>query len=150
MPADVETALQQIVNISVFALILLFASVSDVKSRMVKDEYTVMLPILAATQITCTGFINGLLGALFSSFPFIMTVLVSNKERLGGADVKIAFGIGAVLGLEKGLVAMMIGMILAVIIEGCKAHKKKNKEKSGEGFPLIPYLAIPAVIMAAL
>ena len=41
------------------------------------------------------------------------------------------------LGTVQGMTGLMIGLILAVIINSIKNRKKKH-----EGFPLIPYLAV--------
>ena len=56
---------------------------------------------------------------------------------IGGADIKLSAACAFMLGTVQGMTGLMIGLILAVIINSIKNRKKKH-----EGFPLIPYLAV--------
>ena len=142
--ADIAAFFDEVMAVGVFALILFAASVSDVKTRIVKDEYTVMLLITAVLTnplLKCIG------GAFLTVLPFMAVLIFSKKSMMGGADVKIAFGIGAVLGAEKGLIAVMLGLVAAVTVEGVKGLVKKERS---DGFPLVPYMAAFAVILRVL
>lgn len=59
------------------------------------------------------------------------------KSSVGGADIKLSAACAFMLGTVQGITGLMIGLILAVIINSIKNRKKKY-----EGFPLIPYLAV--------
>ena len=66
----------------------------------------------------------------------LMTAAVT-KSSIGGADIKLSAACAFMLGTVQGMTGLMIGLILAVIINFIKNRKKKH-----EGFPLIPYLAV--------
>ena len=65
-----------------------------------------------------------------------MTMLITNCD-IGGADIKFAVACSFLLGFEKGVVAFVGGMLLAVLLNAFK-----TKEKRRGGFPLIPYLTV--------
>lgn len=62
---------------------------------------------------------------------------LNTKSSIGGADIKLSAACAFMLGTVQGMTGLMIGLILAVIINSIKNRKKKH-----EGFPLIPYLAV--------
>ena len=64
----------------------------------------------------------------------LITTLIT-KSNVGGADIKLAAACSFLLGLSRGIIGLLIGMILAVV---CNAFKKDKKK----GFPMIPYLAV--------
>ena len=63
----------------------------------------------------------------------LLTMLIS-KSNVGGADIKMAAACSFLLGLSRGVIGLLAGMILAVVVNVFKKDKKK-------GFPMIPYLA---------
>ena len=66
-----------------------------------------------------------------------LTTAAVTKSSIGGADIKLSAACAFMLGTVQGMTGLMIGLILAVIVNSIKNRKKKH-----EGFPLIPYLAV--------
>lgn len=141
----------KVVTLIVLAIVLFVASISDIRSRVVDDELTVLLLVIAAFQVPQIGMGNVLLGAFVAAVPFLVPALATRCSAIGGADVKIAFGIGAALGIEKGCMAILTGLLVAVVVEVMKAlllHLTGNEnfmETIRKGFPLVPYLAVTAI-----
>ncbi|HPE95349.1 MAG TPA: prepilin peptidase, partial [Bacillota bacterium] len=67
------------------------------------------------------------------------------NKAVGGADIKISTAAAFLLGAEKGILALIIGMSIAVIVM-LIVRKLKKADKSSP-FPLVPFLSVG--IMAA-
>ena len=120
----------------IFCLILLLASYSDIKKRECSDWLHVMILITAFVGCDFANLPNMLASALVVGGIMLLTVLITNCD-IGGADIKCAIASSFLLGIERSLVALFVGMFLALI---CNAFKDKKERK--QGFPVIPYLAV--------
>lgn len=118
----------------ILCLILLFASFSDIKTRECSDWLHVMILIAAFIGCNFNNLPNMILSAVFVWLIIFVTVVIS-KSNIGGADLKCATACAFLLGFEKGIVGLTVGMLLSVLFNAFK--KEENRE---EGFPLIPYL----------
>ena len=112
----------------IFCLLLAFSSYEDIKTRECENYVHLMIVIAA--------FIGTDMSALIIGGIMLMTAAVT-KSSIGGADIKLSAACAFMLGTVQGMTGLMIGLILAVIINSIKNRKKKH-----EGFPLIPYLAV--------
>lgn len=95
-----------------------------------------MIVIAAFIGTDMSALPGMLLSALITGGIMLMTAAVT-KSSIGGADIKLSAACAFMLGTVQGMTGLMIGLILAVIINSIKNRKKKH-----EGFPLIPYLAV--------
>ena len=77
-----------------------------------------------------------ILGGVLVGAVMLVPLLTGNRT-LGGADIKCSAACAFLLGLKRGLIGLTAGLLLAVIINGIK--NRKNKDKS---FPLLPYLSV--------
>jgi len=118
----------------IISLVFILSSFEDIKTRECDDFLHVMIVI--------AGFIglelSALPGMLFSAllvFALMVGTLLITKSEIGGADIKMATACAFLLGLRQGLLGLMLGLILAVVINAFKKNKKS-------GFPMIPYLAV--------
>lgn len=122
----------------IYFLLLLTASYSDLKTRECDDWLSVMI------------LLTGLIGMEVQTIPLRIVSMVFvtllmlipsffTKDGIGGADIKIAAASVFLLGLQKGLFGLTAGLLIAVTVHLIK--------KTKEGFPMIPYLAVP--MMAA-
>lgn len=118
----------------IISLVFVLSSFEDIKTRECDDFLHVMIVI--------AGFIglelSALPGMLFSAllvFALMVGTLLITKSEIGGADIKMATACAFLLGLRQGLLGLMLGLILAVVINAFKKNKKS-------GFPMIPYLAV--------
>ena len=133
----------ELIKGTVFLMILMCASVSDIQTHRVKDYISVMIAL--------TGLIGASLSELpimvfaglgIFSFLFICAMISGNK--LGGADVKICGACAFLLGFQKSITGLVIGLFLAVICNLIINSRHKTKDKA---FPLVPYLSCGFMLM---
>jgi leader peptidase (prepilin peptidase)/N-methyltransferase len=130
--------MQSIKGLTLFML-LLYASNSDLKTREVNDNISIMITITALIGIGISNIPMMLLGAICVTIPqLLMATLKPNSY--GGADIKIMAACSFLLGLERGLVAIIVGLLLAVIVT--ITIRKIQKKDLKDTFPIVPYLSI--------
>ena len=120
----------------IFCLLLAFSSYEDIKTRECENYVHLMIVIAAFIGTDMSALPGMLLSALIIGGIMLTTAAVT-KSSVGGADIKLSAAGAFMLGTVQGMTGLMIGLILAVIINSIKNRKKKH-----EGFPLIPYLAV--------
>ena len=113
----------------IFCLLLAFSSYEDIKTRECENYVHLMIVIAAFIGTDMSALPGMLLSALIIGGIMLTTAAVT-KSSIGGADIKLSAAV-------QGMTGLMIGLILAIIINSIKNRKKKH-----EGFPLIPYLAV--------
>lgn len=127
----------------IFLQILLYASVSDIQTHEVKDFVSVCI------------FIAGFIGVTFSDVPemllsgmaiggVLLLCAMASGNRLGGADVKLSAACAFLLGFQKSVAGLVIGLLVSVIAN--LIIQKRNKTKN-QPFPLVPYLSIGFMLM---
>ena len=127
----------------IFLQILLYASVSDIQTHEVKDFVSVCI------------FIAGFIGVTFSDVPemllsgmaiggVLLLCAMASGNRLGGADVKLSAACAFLLGFQKSVAGLIIGLLVSVIAN--LIIQKRNKTKN-QPFPLVPYLSIGFMLM---
>ena len=121
-------------------LILSYASAEDILHREVPDFVSVMILILAASDISVTSLGDMVLGFLAVFVPQIVIAILFPKKTIGGADIKISSYSAFLLGTEKGVLALIIGLAIAVIVMTVMS-KLKRRDKN-EPFPLVPFLTV--------
>ena len=119
-----------------YALILMYASYVDIKTKNIPDK--VHLLILLASLIK-VNLIYSMLGFLIVPLPFFITALLKGGG-IGGGDVKFMAASGFLLGIKGGFIASIIGLLIALCINAI-GYKVKNKDKN-ISFPLAPYLSV--------
>lgn len=121
-----------------FCLLLLYASNSDLKTREVSDNISIMIIITALIGIGIPDIPLMILGSVCITIPqLLMATLKPNSY--GGADIKIMAACSFLLGLERGIVAIIVGLLLAVLIT--ISIRKIQKKSLKYTFPVVPYLA---------
>ena len=113
--------------------ILIAISVYDYRHKIIPDglSYTfIILSFLSALYIFLTGgvYLN-LLAGIIISLPFFLLWLVSRGAWMGFGDVKLALGIGFLLGIPSGIYAIVlafwIGGLVGIILLSLSAISKK-------------------------
>ena len=127
----------------IFLLVLLYASVSDIQTRRVKDFASVMILITGFIGITASEIPKHLFGGLLIGGILFICAVASNN-RIGGADVKLSAACSFLLGFQRGMTGLVIGLLSAIICNLILNRKSKIKEKA---FPLVPYLSVGFMIM---
>ena len=127
----------------IFLQILLYASVSDIQTHEVKDFVSVLIFITGFIGTNISEFSNMFFSGLTIGGMLLICAMAS-KNKLGGADVKISAACAFVLGFQKSIAGLVIGLFLAVICNIYFSHKFKTK---GKAFPLVPYLSVGFMAM---
>lgn len=125
--------------------VLLYASMSDLTTHTVDDFVWITVFALALASISTQGITSMTLGALFVFVPQIALALIPPHKTLGGADIKLSTALAFLLGAWRGIVAYIVGLILAVVIISIYHRKKKSDTK--QPFALVPFLSIGAMIL---
>lgn len=121
----------------ILLFILLFASNSDIKNREVTNFAAIALFITALIGINISSIPLMLISAFFLTIPQLL-IAVLNPGSYGGADIKIMFTSCFLLGFEKGLIAIVLGLLTAILTT--VIIRKIKKEDLKKSIPLIPYL----------
>ena len=122
----------------IFALLLVFASISDIRTRQVKDRYSVMIAFAALIGVSFSDIPGMVAGALLVPLPLFVAALLK-PGKMGGADIKIMAACAFLLGFIKGITAMIFGLAIAVICTLIiRRFAKKNIKES---LPLVAYLS---------
>lgn len=120
----------------ILSLILLYSSYSDIRTRECSDYLHLMIVIAAFIGCKVAELPAMILGGVLVGAVMLVPLLTGNRT-LGGADIKCSAACAFLLGLKRGLIGLTAGLLLAVIINGIKNRKKKDKT-----FPLLPYLSV--------
>lgn len=120
----------------ILSLILLYSSYSDIRTRECSDYLHLMIVIAAFIGCKAAELPAMILGGVLVGAVMLVPLLTGNRT-LGGADIKCSAACAFLLGLKRGLIGLTAGLLLAVIINGIKNRKKKDKS-----FPLLPYLSV--------
>lgn len=128
----------------ILCIILMWASISDIAKHEVPDFITVSILILAFVEFEPTNLLSMVVGAVIIFVPQLLVSILRPARAVGGADIKISAALGFLLGAEKGLFAVIIGLIVAVIT--ILIVRKIKKEPNKEPFALVPFLSFGAML----
>jgi leader peptidase (prepilin peptidase)/N-methyltransferase len=128
-------------------IVILFA---DMKYHIIPDEMNIVLIFVALLMhIYMSSQISELLGffgaGLAVGGSMLALFLITKGKGLGFGDVKFAFIMGFLLGLEGGFIALYISFILGGVISTILLLSKKSKMKTKIAFG--PFLIIGTVSM---
>lgn len=127
----------------ILLLILLYASVSDIQTHRVKDVASVMILITGFIGITASEIPKHFFGGLLIGVILFICAVASNN-RIGGADVKLSAACSFLLGFQRGMAGLVIGLLSAII---CNLILNRKSKIKGKAFPLVPYLSVGFMIM---
>ncbi|MBR6051076.1 MAG: prepilin peptidase [Clostridia bacterium] len=122
--------------------VLMYASCSDLTNHEVDD--CVWVIIIALAFVDMGSVTSMLLGAATVFVPMFIVAFVS-KKSLGGADIKIMTALAFLLGFERGIAAMFIGLLSSVVV--MSIYRKRHKESRSEPFALVPFLSAGALFL---
>ena len=132
-----------IIKTIILLALLLYASVRDIKTREVPDSISVMLLILGLVDTNIERLPSMLLGMVLVFLPQFVSALINPSKALGGADIKLSSAAAFLLGAQRGLFALVVGLTLAVIV--MPIIRKIQKLPKDQPFPLIPFISIGIV-----
>jgi len=123
----------------IFGSLLVTASIQDIKKREVSNCIHVLIVFTAFINFNIDLLLPMVIGATLTPLPLFIASML-RKDSIGGADIKLMAASGLLLGVSKGLSALIIGLLLAVVIT--YIIRKIQHKSLNESFPLVPYLAI--------
>ncbi len=123
---------------------LLYASCSDLTDHTMDDFLWVMVAMLGLCSVGTVGLPSMLIGAVMVFVPQLLSAMLC-KNPIGGADIKLSTALAFLLGWQKGLAMLVVGMLIAVV--GMLIVQKMNKRKKKQPFALIPFLSVAAMVI---
>ncbi len=127
--------------------VLLYASCSDLTDHTVDDFLWVMVGLLALCSVNTVGICSMIIGGAMVFLPQLISAWFS-KKPLGGADIKLSSAIAVLLGWQRGLGALLLGLLVAILV--MSAVQKKYPKKRKKAFALVPFLSGAAMILFLL
>ena len=116
-----------------FSIILAYSSYEDIKTRECDDYLHLMIVIAALIGADLANLPEMIVSAAFGGTVMLIAHRFA-KDKMGGADIKLVAACSFLLGMNRGILGLLVGMMIAVLVNVFKKDRKK-------GFPMIPYLA---------
>jgi leader peptidase (prepilin peptidase)/N-methyltransferase len=147
-------------TVCVFAAILVELSFSDLETRILPDEFTLggaavglvfawFVPVSSAPGLP--SLTEALLAAVVASGALWLVGklyrLIRHKEGLGGGDVRMVAMMGAFLGIEGVLLALILGSVLGAVI-GLAYILLTSKDAGAYELPFGTFLGLGALAVA--
>lgn len=119
--------------------LLLYASMSDLTDRHVANHISISILALSLISVPTVGIISMLVGGAVSAAIQIGVTALSGGGY-GGADWKVSSACAFLLGWQRGLAGMVLGLLISVIFT--LAYSKIKDRNINEGFALVPFISI--------
>lgn len=102
----------------------------------------VFLALLSLEESSRSILVSGLIGAVLYSGFFYLLYILSSGKWIGGGDVRLAVGLGLLLGWQKSIVSLSMAAYLGTfVVIGLVFLKKYHKKMK---MPFGPFLLIAA------
>lgn len=127
----------------IFIFCLLYHTYTDMKSMLLYDKVTLLL---AAAGVVRAFFEQQLLEALCGAGVLLVIMLLlyfASRGGMGEGDVKLAPALGIWLGLEQGLLCLLLAFVSGGIVGALLLLCKRGKLK--QAIPFGPFLCAAAV-----
>ena len=125
------------VRIYTFCIILIAASIIDIRTRTVPDMIHILILLAGLPGIHPVRSVTGL---IVVPLPFLAAAFLK-PGSIGGGDIKLMAACGFFMGAVGGIQAMMAGLTLAVLVRGILLGRRE------EPFALVPYLTIGCMVV---
>lgn len=127
----------------IFIFCLLYHTYTDMKSMLLYDKVTLLL---AAAGVVRAFFEHQLLEALWGAGVLLVIMLLlyfASRGGMGEGDVKLAPVLGIWLGLEQGLLCLLLAFVSGGIVGALLLLCRRGKLK--QAIPFGPFLCAGAV-----
>ncbi|MDR0291889.1 MAG: prepilin peptidase [Elusimicrobium sp.] len=141
--------------VAVYSLVIL--SVIDMKTMMIPDRFSIGLivwgllvcfvnPNFHGTyrQIFLQSFLGGAVGFGGMLLIAVLGTLLFKKEAMGGGDIKLMGGVGALLGWQGVIMTLMIGSAAGLVYSVYLMINKKATRETA--IPFGPFLSFGALV----
>lgn len=133
---DDLTQLALLVQGGFFTVLLLVASILDVRKRIIPDSIC-----LGIAMIGLLTFESVKLAGIFTAALFLVAALIFGG--MDGGDIKLMAAAGLVLGFNKSMTATVIGLTaLLVFHAGNTIIQKLRGRAAQKAYPLAPFLSL--------
>lgn len=130
---------------------LIVAALIDAKHGYIPDSISIFIAVIGAIACffdkTYVDWKSRLIGLAFSVVFFggfyLIARLILKKEAMGFGDVKLMAACGLALGIKSVFFATLVASVIASVVLGVTAARKKEK---GEEYPFAPYLALGCIL----
>ena len=137
----------RIIQELLLAGLLLYGSIHDIRTHTMPDWIWMGITGISFLGIRLYDLPSMLLGAI-AVLVIEVPLAVALKERaIGGADIKLSAAGAFLLGWQKGLTALILGLTLSLIV--VPIVRRIRHEDNRNAFPLVPFLAV-GIMTAAL
>lgn len=137
---------------TVLALMLIILAVYDARWLLLPDKvmwpligvaavYTLTMAVLTRSPQVALGALEA---AVLAGGAFLGLVVVSKGRAMGGGDIKLAFAMGLILGLQATMVAMLVAFNVAAIVGIALIIRRKKGRR--DQIPFGPYLVGGTVV----
>lgn len=127
----------------IFILCLLYHTYTDMKSMLLYDKVTLLL---AAVGVVRAFFEHQLIEALYGAGAMLVIMLFLyfvSRGGMGEGDVKLAPALGIWLGLEQGLLCLLLAFVSGGVVGALLLLCRRGKLK--QAIPFGPFLCAAAV-----
>ena len=118
-------------------LLLIYASESDRQTREVDDYIHIMILLTAMIGTEPAKLPVMAVSAVLIAIPQLI-IAALKPNTYGDADIKLSAACTFLLGFQKGLAAIIAGLVTAIAMKLIQNFKKHNIK---EPFALVPYLS---------
>ena len=137
----------RIVRGILLAGLLLYGSVHDIRTHTMPDWVWMGIAGISFLGIRLCDLPSMLLGAAAVLLIEVPLAVLLKDRAIGGADIKLSAAGAFLLGWQKGLAALILGLTLSLIVVPIVCRIRH--EDSRKAFPLVPFLAV-GIMTAAL
>ncbi|MBU5445240.1 A24 family peptidase [Paenibacillus sp. MSJ-34] len=125
-----------------FACLLVWASISDIRKREIPDVLPAGIFFIGLIHVS---LLPALLGLFATGLPFF-TAAILTRGKIGGGDIKLMAACGFVLGVSGGILQTILGLSLALIGWLFQSVTTGFKLCRNTAMPLAPFLAVGGII----
>ena len=119
-----------------FIALLLTASLWDLRRRIIPDTICVFIALTGLFIFEPTK-----LCGVFTAVPLLFAALIC--DGMGGGDIKLMAAAGLVLGLQKGIVAIIMGLTALLVFHAIRYVCQKSRGRDApKAYPLAPFLSL--------
>lgn len=133
---DTLSQLVPYVQGGIFAVLLLTASVFDIRKRIIPDRVSLAIALTSFLAFEPMKLFGILAAVIFYIIAYIF-------GGMGGGDIKLMAAAGLVLGFTKSMTAIVIGLtVLLVFHAGRVIIQRRCGRTVQNAYPLAPFLSL--------
>ena len=137
----------RIVRGILLAGLLLYGSIHDIRTHTMPDRVWMGIAGISFLGIRLCDLPSMFLGVAAVLLIEVPLAVLLKDRAIGGADIKLSAAGAFLLGWQKGLAALILGLTLSLIV--VPIVRRIRHEDNRKAFALVPFLAV-GIMTAAL